>query len=148
MLVDDINFNLIALENIIRCHSKIDTSRVCERALSGRNAIDLVEANIHKNNYERCDFKLMLIDCQMPDIDGYEATEAIRDMLYKYQIPQPIIIAVTGHSEGEFVEKAINTGMNSLFSKPVKTDCIDWIIDLVGFPRDLEGVEEIDPVIE
>ena len=48
----------------------------------------------------------------MPIMDGYEATEKIREFLYSKKIAQPLIIAVTGHSETQYVNRAINSGMN------------------------------------
>ena len=55
----------------------------------------------------------------MPFMDGYEATEKIREFLFDLGLPQPIIIAVTGHTEQEYTERAINCGMNQVFSKPL-----------------------------
>jgi CheY-like chemotaxis protein len=48
----------------------------------------------------------------MPFMDGYESTEKIRQFLYEHNIDQPIILAVTGHTEANYVERAINSGMN------------------------------------
>ena len=48
----------------------------------------------------------------MPVMDGYEATQKIRETFYIFGIPQPIIIAVTGHCEKEYIKKALNAGMN------------------------------------
>ncbi len=39
------------------------------------------------------------MDCNMPIMNGYIATEKIREYLYDKQISQPLIVAVTGHSE-------------------------------------------------
>ena len=52
-------------------------------------------------------------------MDGYEATEKIRSFLYENNIDQPLIIAVTGHSEKQYVSRSINAGMNQVFPKPV-----------------------------
>ena len=60
----------------------------------------------------------------MPIMDGYEATSKIREVFYSYGIPQPLIIAVTGHSEKQYVRKAINAGMNQVLSKPVKGEIL------------------------
>ena len=57
----------------------------------------------------------------MPFMDGYEATEKIREFLFDLGLPQPIIIAVTGHSEPEYVARAIKCGMNQVFSKPLNS---------------------------
>ena len=108
----------------------------------------MVVENLQANNYSKCDYKLIFMDIQMPGVDGYDATEKIREILYKEQLPQPIIVAVTGHSEDEFCEKAITTGMNAVFSKPVKAECVDWIINEMDYPKELEGEEEIEAVAE
>jgi CheY-like chemotaxis protein len=60
------------------------------------------------------------MDCNMPVMDGYEATDKIRSFLFENKIEQPLIIAVTGHSEKHYVGRAINAGMNQVFSKPVR----------------------------
>lgn len=59
------------------------------------------------------------MDCNMPIMDGYEATDKIREFLYLYGIIQPLIVAVTGHSEESYVERALNSGINYVLSKPV-----------------------------
>jgi len=45
-------------------------------------------------------------------MDGYDATEEIREYLYVRGLRQPIIVATTGHTEPEYVAKAIRAGMN------------------------------------
>lgn len=52
------------------------------------------------------------MDCNMPVMDGYTATNQIRDYLYTKDLIQPIIIAVTGHVEQSYIRKAYMNGMN------------------------------------
>ena len=64
------------------------------------------------------------MDCQMPIMDGYEATTKIRQYLFESNIKQPIIAGVTGHTETSYVNKSILSGMNLVLSKPVNTDLL------------------------
>lgn len=73
----------------------------------GHQAIDKM-----KNNA----YDVILMDVQMPGMDGYEATRIIRDEL-KSKIP---IIAMTAHSMAGQREKCISKGMNDYISKPYK----------------------------
>ena len=55
----------------------------------------------------------------MPYMDGYTATQEIREYLYTKNLKQPIITAVTGHIEQSYVNRALKSGMNQVLSKPV-----------------------------
>lgn len=59
------------------------------------------------------------MDCNMPIMDGYQSTQNIRQYLFNLGINQPIIIATTGHTEELYVDRAIDSGMNQVLSKPI-----------------------------
>jgi CheY-like chemotaxis protein len=68
------------------------------------------------------------MDCNMPFKDGYVATKEIRYYLLrecgldlKYQ---PLICAVTGHTEQLYVDKCFSSGMNNVFEKPLKLEIL------------------------
>jgi signal transduction histidine kinase/CheY-like chemotaxis protein/HPt (histidine-containing phosphotransfer) domain-containing protein len=61
-------------------------------------------------------FSIVLMDIQMPEMDGYEATLAIRNEL-KLEIP---IIAMTAHAMPGEKERCLSFGMNDYISKPVR----------------------------
>ena len=111
-MVDDQQFNIDAIEIVMLYGCKVDTKDLCDYAYNGRQAIEAVKKNVEKNEGKYCDYNLILIDCNMPFIDGYEATSAIREYLYYKGIEQPIITAVTGHVDDNNLKKGLACGMN------------------------------------
>ena len=53
-----------------------------ESAENGQEAIHKVLVNIKRNKHKSCDYQLILMDCQMPIMDGYQATKEIRQIFY------------------------------------------------------------------
>ncbi|MGZ8778897.1 MAG: response regulator [Thermoanaerobaculia bacterium] len=91
----------------------------CVVAASGAEAIDEV-AN--------ATFDIVLMDIQMPDMDGYEATRRIRQMAEpRRDIP---VIAITAHALAGEREKCIAAGMNDYLAKPVSLEQIGAVIRL------------------
>ncbi|NQZ80360.1 MAG: response regulator [Colwellia sp.] len=64
-------------------------------------------------------YQLILMDCQMPEMDGYEATQAIRQGLLEVTNTQIPIIAMTANSMKGDKEKCLDAGMNDYLSKPI-----------------------------
>ena len=62
-------------------------------------------------------YSVVLMDCQMPVLDGLDATRRIRDL----DIPQPIIIAVTAHARPCDRNECLRSGMNDYVSKPFQS---------------------------
>jgi CheY-like chemotaxis protein len=54
------------------------------------------------------------MDCQMPGMDGWEATQQIR----KLDKPQPLIIALTAHVVAGYREECLASGMDDFLCKP------------------------------
>lgn len=87
--------------------------QLCDYAYNGKQAIEAVVKNVEeKNESHHCSYNLILIDTNMPFMDGYDATTHIREYLFKKGLEQPIITAVTGHVDDHNVSKGLACGMN------------------------------------
>ena len=84
--MDDEQFNINALLIILQYKVNIDAYNLCDQALSGDQALKLIEANLKKNNYQSISYDLILMDCNMPENDGYETAYKIRSLLYKHGV--------------------------------------------------------------
>lgn len=80
-------------------------------AADGVFALEALSAN---------DFDVILMDIQMPHMDGLEATKTIR----KLQKKQPVIIAMTANAMAEDKEICLKAGMDDYLSKPVKLETL------------------------
>lgn len=67
---------------LLKFSVKIDVDSVCVKAFNGLEALEIVRKDVEENNGEICSFDLIFMDCNMPIMDGYEATDKIREFLY------------------------------------------------------------------
>jgi signal transduction histidine kinase/DNA-binding response OmpR family regulator len=88
-----------------------DTGMHIEIAENGRIALEKFKASS-----DTCD--LILMDVQMPEMDGYEASAAIRSLEFPYAKEVPII-AMTANVFKEDIEKCLASGMNDHLGKPI-----------------------------
>ncbi|MDD8059596.1 CHASE domain-containing protein [Shewanella sp. ER-Te-42B-Light] len=105
LVVDDNQMNLDVVEKILANNGAAVTT-----ANSGTKAIDALK---DANN----DFDVVLMDVQMPEMDGLETTSVIRQQLNIKQLP---IIALTAGTLTDEKNRALNIGMNAFLSKPIE----------------------------
>jgi len=111
LIVEDTDTNFLLIEAMLTQHG-VELSR----ALTGKEGIQMV-----KDNPE---FDLVLMDIQLPGINGYEATSEIRK--FNTHIP---IIAQTAYAMYDDVVRALDAGCNDFIAKPIKTKKFMGLID-------------------
>ena len=93
-------------------------------AANGKQAVDQVRAN-----YDR--IAMVLMDCEMPIMDGYEATEAIRAIEAERGVPaakELFVCAMTANAMREDVKKCFSRRMSGFLAKPVKRSDLETIL--------------------
>ncbi|MBF0546182.1 MAG: response regulator [Candidatus Riflebacteria bacterium] len=101
-----------------------------DSAISGIEAVRSLEVT----NYD-----LVLMDVQMPEMDGFEATKIIRDKNSKVLNHYIPVIAMTAHAMKGDREKCLEAGMDDYLTKPVKPTELGeilqkWILGKIGIP--------------
>jgi signal transduction histidine kinase/CheY-like chemotaxis protein/streptogramin lyase len=96
----------------------------------GRKILEALgcEVSIASNGQEALDattlirFDVILMDIQMPELDGFEATTRLREIEEQNGLPPVPIIALTAHAMGGYREECIRRGMDGYLTKPVSKD--------------------------
>jgi len=134
LIADDQKFNIEALIIILEYLVKVDTS-ICDQVLNGQSAYDSVVENVTKNEFLYCDYKLVLMDHDMPFMNGNQACKKIISFLHEHKIPKPVLISVSGSSGTKFEKECKESGIDYILSKPVNGQELKEIIEYINFPR-------------
>ncbi len=111
LIVEDNIINQQIAEEIISSSGAITTI-----ANNGKEAVDLLSASLPKVNFD-----IILMDLQMPVLDGFEATKMIRETLGLKDLP---IIAMTAHTKDSEWGKCAMVGMSDYATKPINVDSL------------------------
>lgn len=119
LIVDDMPINLVLLRKVL---GKFGIETVS--AENGREAFDLRRG--------KDDFDIVFMDCQMPEMDGFEATLAVRSFEKEKGHKEVPIVALTADAMIGDREKCLKHGMNDYINKPFKPEEIARVLaDLI-----------------
>jgi CheY-like chemotaxis protein/HPt (histidine-containing phosphotransfer) domain-containing protein len=136
LLVEDNPINLLVAQRLLKLSNFEFVS-----ADNGKVALELLHDNL---------FDMVLMDCQMPVMDGYQATKAWRLFEAESNSPRRVpIIAMTANAMAEDRQKCLDAGMDDYLSKPVdrkllKQTLQKWLIFNLSQP---EVEQQAKPVV-
>ena len=99
------------------------------RADVAANGLEVLQA-LRKIPYD-----VILMDCQMPEMDGYEATQRIRLREQEEGHPRVHIIAMTAHALPGDREQCLAVGMDDYLAKPVRPNELQRALECVGLAK-------------
>ena len=133
LVAEDNDFNAQLLEQLL-----MRRGHRVRLANNGREALALVEEEA---------FDLLLLDVHMPELDGFQVVQAIRER-ERTAGGHLHVIALTARSRKEDRERCLAAGMDDFLAKPIQADDLWAAIDRVGAARPPAGRPEpglIDP---
>jgi len=114
LVVEDNQVNQLVIESLLS-----QLGYRCDMANHGREAIDILENGENLESY-----RLILMDCQMPEMDGYEATHMIRTTdLMRCQRDIPVVALTANAMSGDEL-RCREAGMDDYLSKPVNVEAL------------------------
>jgi len=112
LLVDDVEINRMIVATMVE-----DTGLEVFEADDGTTALEMFEKSPVGF------FDIILMDIQMPTMDGYEATRAIRELDRSDALTVPVV-ALTANAFKDDIDRALQSGMNSHIAKPVELEVL------------------------
>ncbi|TNV83761.1 hypothetical protein FGO68_gene16545 [Halteria grandinella] len=133
LVVDDNVFNLITLQSILHETFKIDS----DSAMNGEEAVECVKERQLEVQERPCicgmgsrNYKFIFMDCNMPVMDGLQATGLIKKIS-----PQIFIAALTAYTTDGFEQKCFQAGMDVYLTKPISRDRLLVLKELINIAR-------------
>ncbi|AGH43943.1 ATP-binding protein [Paraglaciecola psychrophila] len=132
LVVDDNKINLEVAKGML---SSLPIE--IEQAMDGQEALDILQQSIQQNRVFHC----ILMDCQMPVLNGYDTSHQIRMGIPGDQYSTIPIIAMTANAMLGEREKCLEAGMDDFTIKPINHDLlvskiIEWILTVYQAPLD------------
>ncbi len=117
LIVDDEPLNRLFLVDLLKMHEINPTE-----ATNGNEAV---------KQWQKNDYAVILMDIQMPDLNGIDATKIIRQKEKEQGLPKTPIIAVTAYGTKQAQNDCLDAGMDGYIPKPVNiSDLLEMIKEL------------------
>ncbi|KAG7377265.1 kinase-regulated stress-responsive transcription factor skn7 [Phytophthora pseudosyringae] len=107
LVVEDNEFNW----EVVKCFLQQD-DHLLQWEVNGRDAVKAYSEN-------HTEFDLVFMDCEMPIMDGYTATNTIRDFEQEHNLPRIPILGLTAYAMSGDRQKCLDCGMDEFMVKPI-----------------------------
>lgn len=122
LIVDDNDINLTVATSLVE--------KLGHTSLTASNAFEAYALLRDPAN----EFDCILMDCEMPDVNGMEATRAIRQMQKNNVVPYCPIIALSAHTASDLTRECFLAGMDGFISKPIRRDSLQSQLADILYP--------------
>ncbi len=129
LLVEDTPINLKVALSLL----KVAGYQNCDCVANGREALERLADS---------DYDLVLMDCQMPILDGYEATRLLRERERENGDGHTVVIAMTANAMKGDREKCLAAGMDDYLSKPIDLETLREVLSRWSSDRSVIAGEE------
>ena len=144
-MVDDEQYNLEIFKAFFKILKMKDIDQRVTFCNDGEDSLKTIKDSAARGN--PLEYSLILSDCSMPFMDGYEATKQMRQLWLDLGIrreEQPKIYAVTGHIEQRYIQKAMESGMDQVYSKPLAIKLLGDLLFRMGFIEEVADSLKLD----
>jgi len=93
----------------------------CDVVANGREA---VAACLRREGYD-----MVLMDCQMPEMDGWDATREIRRIELENGLPRAVIVALTADTSNGVAKACMDSGMDGYLTKPIAISQLERVLE-------------------
>ena len=119
LVVDDYEFNIHALTLMLKSYKL-----KCDCAVNGRQALDKI---LRQKDCD-CQYSLILLDCNMPVMNGYDTCVEIRQLIKEKVVPAINILAVTADATKMNQERCLNCGFDNVVEKPIYKKTLEKLL--------------------
>ena len=132
---------LLAEDNLV--NQKVALGQLQRLGYTADVSADGVEvlSALQKGSYD-----VILMDCQMPELDGYQTTRRIR--AFGKERPQPYIVAMTANAMQGDRDKCLAAGMDDYIAKPVRSDALKEALGRCSLIRPVEPDAGSEPHLD
>jgi osomolarity two-component system sensor histidine kinase NIK1 len=125
------SFNTAADKNILLVEDNPDNQKLAIKILEKAGYhVDLANnGEVAIELFQKQKYDLILMDVYMPVMDGFEATEKIRDIEKASNLGRTAIIALTAHAVAGYRQECLQNNMDDYLSKPLKKQTLFQVMD-------------------